>query len=176
MMDLKIALSRADIVNVTGALHLSKSAVQAVARRAVRKTARSIQTESSRALSRELRVQQKLIRARLRLYRKGDALAQKVWLGLNAVAVAHLGEPRRVAGGTQVGRHFFKDAFPIARYCNGVYRRTGRERYPLELVKLDIEQTGDAVMRLAANFGIRMADSPYPRWCGLRSYPRRARV
>jgi len=150
MMDLKIALSRADIVNVTGALHLSKSAVQAAARRAVRKTARSIQTESSRALSRELRVQQKLIRARLRLYRKGDALAQKVWLGLNAVAVAHLGEPRRAAGGTQVGRHFFKDAFPIARYGNGVYRRTGRERYPLELVKLDIEQTGDAVMRLAA--------------------------
>jgi len=26
------------------------------------------------------------------------------------------------------------------------------------------------------NFGIRIADSPYPRWCGLRSYPRRARV
>jgi len=92
-------------------------------------------------------VQQKTIRARLRLYRNGDALGQKVWLGLNAVAVAHLGNPRRVAGGTQVGSHFFKDAFPIARYGNGVYRRTGRGRFPLELVKLDIAQTGDSVMR-----------------------------
>jgi len=150
MMNLHIALSQADIVNVTGALHLSQAAVRAAARRAVQKTARSTQAESSRALSSELRVQQKLIRARLRLYRTGDALTQKVWLGLNAVAAAHLGQPRRAAGGTQVGRHFFKDAFPIARYGNGVYRRVGKGRFPLELVKLDIQQTGDAVMNQAA--------------------------
>jgi len=150
MMNLQIALSQADIQNVTGALHLSKAAVRAAARRAVQKTARSTQTESRRALSAELRLQQKLIRARLRLYRTDDTLTQKVWLGLNAVAAARLGKPRRVAGGTQVGRYFFKDAFPIARYGNGVYRRTGRGRFPLELVKLDIEQTGNAVMNQAA--------------------------
>jgi len=150
MMDLHIEMSQADIVHVKGALHLSQKAVRAAARRVVQKTAKATQSESSRALSAELRVQQKLIRARLRLYRSGDALGQKVWLGLNAVAAARLGDPRRVAGGTQVGKHFFKNAFAIAKFGNGLYRRTGRERFPLELVKLDIEETGDVVMRQAA--------------------------
>jgi len=143
MMNLQIALSQADIVNVKGALHLSQKAVRAAARRAVQKTARSTQSESSRALSK--------VRARLRLYRMDDGLGQKVWLGLNAVAAAWLGDPRRVAGGAQVGKHFFKNAFPIDKYGNGFYRRTGRARFPLELVKLDIEHTGDAVMNQAAS-------------------------
>jgi len=147
MIDLKLALPESELLKVSGVLRLSKKAVYAAARRAVLKTARSAQTHVRSELSKELKVQQKLIRARLRLYRTDDALTQKIWLGLNAIAAARLGKARRMKGGTKVGNYFFKDAFPIARYGSGVYRRQGKERFPLELVKLDIDRTGDAVMR-----------------------------
>jgi len=153
MMDVQVALSQADILNVTGRLHLTPKAVRAAAMRAIRKSARSIQAESARKLSAELRLQQKLVRARLRLYRKGEGLQQKVWLGLNAMAAARLGAVRKVRGGTRAGRYFFKDAFPIDQYGGGLYRRTGKERFPLELVKLEIEEAGRAAVEQAAERG-----------------------
>lgn len=147
MIDLKAALSQSDLQRVLGTLNLSESAVRAASRRAVLKTARWAQTQARRSVSAELKIPQSLIRARLRLYRQGDGLEQKVWLGLNAIGAKSLGTPMRRTGGTQVGRHFFKDAFPIARFGNGVYRRTSRERFPLEMVKLDIDEIGAAAMR-----------------------------
>jgi len=150
MMDLQIALSQADIQHVSGSLRLTPKMVRAAALRAIRKTARSTEVQTRRKLSSELRIAARLIRARLRLYRKNDALTQKVWLGLNAVAVARLGQVQRMPGGARIGRHFFKDGFAIAKYGGGVYRRTGRARFPLEMVKLEIEDAGHEAMEAAA--------------------------
>lgn len=150
MMQIQATVSKAEIDRLIGMLGLSREACQRAARRAVLKTAKWTQTQAARAMSAELRVQQRVIRARLRLYRRGTGMEQKVWLGLNALAASRLGTARRRPGGTQVGRHFFKDAFPIKRYGGGVYRRTGKDRFPLELARLEIDESGDAALRAAA--------------------------
>lgn len=150
MIDINASLSQADVERLVGMFGLSRDAVRRAARRAVAKAARWTQGQASRAMSAELRIQQRVLRARLRLYRRGEGLEQKVWLGLNAVAAARLGTPKRRAGGTQVGQHFFKDAFPIRRYGGGVYRRLGPDRFPLELAKLEIDEVGAAALREAA--------------------------
>ncbi|MFA5632672.1 MAG: phage tail protein [Porticoccaceae bacterium] len=150
MMQIEAAVSRADVESLISMMGLSKEAAQRAARRAVAKTAKWTQSQAARAMSAELRVQQRILRARLRLYKRGDGMEQKIWLGLNAITANRLGTPRKKSGGTQVGRHFFKDAFPIKRYGGGVYRRKGRERFPLELARLGIDAIGALALREAA--------------------------
>lgn len=147
MIDLKAALSQSDIERIFGALNLAEPAIRTASRRAVLKTARWVQAQTQTTISSELQIEKKLARTRLKLYRKGAGLEQKVWLGLNAIGAKRLGKQERVEGGTQVGQHFFKGAFPIPRFNNGVFRRTGRERFPLETAKLDIEEIGAAALR-----------------------------
>lgn len=152
MMQMQVTaeLSKADVDKLLGMFQISEEAARRAARRAVTKTARWTQGTAARAMSAELRVQQKVLRQRLRMYRKGEGLEQKVWMGLNALAARRLGVPRKVSGGTRVGQHFFPDAFPIRKYGGGVYRRVGPDRFPLELAKLEIDAAGDRAMRAAA--------------------------
>ncbi|WP_269497225.1 phage tail protein [Castellaniella sp. S9] len=150
MIEISGEISRKDIDRLIKTLGLTENAARAAAKRALLKTAKWTQTRARRALSNEMRIQQKLLQARLRLYRREGGMEQLVWLGLNAFAAKRLGTPRRRAGGTQVGAHFFEGAFPIKRFGGGVYRRTGRERFPLELAKLPIDEAGAAALRQAA--------------------------
>lgn len=151
MINIHAELSSAEIEKLMGALQLSKEACRRAARRAVAKTAKWTQTQAARTISSQLRIQQKAFRGRLRLYRQGEGMEQKVWMGLNYLAARRLGVPKRTRGGTRVGRHFFEGAFPIQRYGGGVYRRTGKGRFPLEIAKLEIDQAGAAAMRAAAD-------------------------
>ncbi|NYT62366.1 phage tail protein [Alcaligenaceae bacterium] len=151
MMDLAIKIPREDLERLMGMFQISKEACRRAARRAVRKTAKWTEGQAARTMSAQLRVQQKIIRQRLRMYMKGDGLDQKVWLGLNSLAVRRLGIPRRRGTGTQVGRHFFEGAFPIQKYGGGVYRRAGQGRFPLELAKMEIDDAGATALREAAN-------------------------
>lgn len=149
MIDLDLRIDQKELDRLLGMFQLSKEASRRAAQRAVQKTAKWCETNARRSVSKELRLAQKSIRGRLRLYRN-DALEQKVWLGLNALAARRLGIPRRSGKGTRVGRHYFEGAFPIKKYGGGVYRRTGSERFPLELAKLNIDETGLSAMRSAA--------------------------
>lgn len=148
--DLNIALDPREIERLQGMLQLSKEACRRAAKRAVRKAAKWTEGQAARATSNELKLAQRVIRSRLRLYEKGDGLTQKIYLGLNALAAHRLGIPKRQGSGTRVGQHFFEGAFPIARYGGGVYRRQGADRFPLELVKLEISEVGARALRSAA--------------------------
>lgn len=150
MIEISGEISRKDVDNLIRTLGLTESAARAAAKRALLKTAKWTQTRATRALSSEMKLQQKLIRARLRLYRRQSGMEQLVWLGLNAFAAKRLGTPRRRGSGTQVGSHYFEGAFPIKRYGGGVYRRTGPQRFPLELAKLAIDEEGAVALRQAA--------------------------
>ncbi|CAM5288921.1 phage tail protein [Eoetvoesiella caeni] len=151
MIDLSMKIPPGELERLTGMFQLSKEACRRAARRAVRKTAKWTEGQAARSMSAQLRVQQKIIRQRLRTYMKGDGLDQKVWLGLNSLAARRLGVPKRRGSGTQVGRHFFDGAFAIQKYGGGVYRRTGQGRFPLELAKMEIDEAGAAALREAAN-------------------------
>ncbi|WP_322999963.1 phage tail protein [Castellaniella sp.] len=150
MIDLSAGIPRGELERLMGMFQLSKEACRRAARRAVRKTAKWTEGQAARTMSAQLRIQQKIIRQRLRTYTKGSGLDQKVWLGLNSLAARRLGMPKRRSSGTQVGRHFFEGAFPINRYGGGVYRRTGKSRFPLELAKMEIDDVGAAALRAAA--------------------------
>lgn len=149
MIDLDVRINPGELERVLGMFQLSKEGARRAAKRAVAKTAKWCETNASRSLSKELRVAQKTIRSRLRLYRRAD-LEQKVWMGLNALAARRFGVPRRSGTGTQVGRHFFEGAFPIKKFGGGMYRRTGRGRFPLELAKLEIDESGARALQNAA--------------------------
>ncbi|CAM3793987.1 phage tail protein [Castellaniella denitrificans] len=149
MIDFTAEFSREDLDRLLGMFQISKEACRRAARRAVRKTAKWTEGQAARTMSAQLRIQQKIIRQRLRTYTKGSGLDQKVWLGLNSLAARRLGIPKRRGSGTQVGRHFFEGAFPIQRYGGGVYRRTGPGRFPLELAKMEIDEVGADALREA---------------------------
>ena len=150
MMDLSMKIPPGELERLAGMFQLSKEACRRAARRAVRKTAKWTEGQAARSMSAQLRIQQKIIRQRLRIYTKGDGLDQKIWLGLNSLAARRLGMPRRRGVGTQVGSHFFEGAFSIQKYGGGVYRRTGKGRFPLELAKIEIDDAGAASLVNAA--------------------------
>lgn len=150
MINVNTEIPRSELERLIGMFQLSKEACRRAARRAVRKTAKWTEGQAARTMSAQLRIQQKLIRARLRTYSKGEGLDQKIWIGLNSLAARRLGIPKRRGTGTQVGRHFFEGAFPIQKYGGGVYRRTSQRRFPLELAKVEIDEVGALALREAA--------------------------
>lgn len=151
MIGLDVRLSQSDLQRLLSVYRVTEPACKRAARRAVNKCAKWTQGQARRAISNELRVAQKVIRSRLRLYNKGDALAKKVWLGLNSVAAHKLGRVRVSGRGVNVAGRQLDGAFVIRRYGGGVYRRTGRGRFPLELVKIPIDDAGGRALRQAAH-------------------------
>jgi hypothetical protein len=112
------------------------------------KMAAWIRTRSVRGVSERVKIQQKILRQRVRTFRLGGPLSHatndrsvKVWYGLNAVPWAKL-SPRatRKGGVTAYGGRHDKEAF-IALYSGHpqVLKRVGKDRLPLEVVKADIE-------------------------------------
>lgn len=112
------------------------------------KMAAWVRTRSVRGLSEKVKIQQKILRQRVKTFRMGGPLSHattdrsvKVWYGLNAVPWARL-NPRatRKEGVTASGGRHDPEAF-IANYSGHpqVLKRTGSARLPLEVVKADIE-------------------------------------
>lgn len=149
MIEFNAQLDPAALQRLLAMFPLTDAACQRAARRALRKAVRWVDSRVARDASNELRVTQKIIRARLRAYTREGGMQQKIWLGLNAVAAGRLGTPRQTASGVRVGRHAFPGAFVIPRF-GGVYRRAGKERFPLEKVMFEIDGVGSAALRRAA--------------------------
>ena len=150
MIDLDVRVSPHELQRLLAVYNVTQPACKRAAQRAVNKCAKWVEGQARRAISHELRVAQKVIKGRLRLYIKGDALARKVWLGLNGVAAHKFARVRVNGRGVQVAGRQFDGAFVIRRFGGGVYRRTGQERFPLELIKIPIEDVGDRALRQAA--------------------------
>jgi hypothetical protein len=116
---------------------------------ALRKMANWLRAQSIKGLSKELRVQQKILRGRLktfRLARRGAEQGMKVWYGLDPISYARLGTPRQTGAGVRVAGHFVEGAF-VARQKNGalaVFKRKGRGRMPLVKQYLEIVAPAEA--------------------------------
>lgn len=149
-LDLRLDVDQAELDRLLGAFQVSKQAAKRAADRAVRQAARWTGGQAVKVVGAELKLQQRLIRQRLRTFRKGDGAEQKVWLGLNAVAARRLGQARQTARGVQVGRHFFDKAFVIRKFGGGIYRRKTVDRFPLSLVKIEIDEAGERAIRSVA--------------------------
>lgn len=110
------------------------------------KMASWLRTRAVKGLSTELKLQQKILRARLRQYRlhgrvsvSGVGGAAKVWFGLNDIPLSRL-KPRQTSEGvTAMGGRFVKHAF-IAT-MNGrtdVFVRKFQTRFPVSVQKAEI--------------------------------------
>jgi hypothetical protein len=139
MIDLDLKIDEKQLQQLGFANRLLESQVQLAARRAVMKTTRWLMGVSKRQLRTKTQMNLGAIRSRLGEFRK-DQFTRKVWMGLNAVPARAFGKPTQTPSGVRVGKRQFDGAFVIRKYNDGVYKRTSRDRYPLETVRVDIEK------------------------------------
>lgn len=146
---LKIEL---DVKQVLDLMHgLPPAAMQNAWRRTLRKTSVWVKGQTAKAVSKETRIPQKLLRQRLYFFLRNRDTG-KVWLGLNAVEAHRLGKPRQTRKGVTVGRHRFDGAWVMKNTApdGPIYRRTGKDRLPYEMVKFDWSASGEAGFKEAA--------------------------
>ena len=105
---------------------------------------RWLRTVSVRGLSKKLRIQQKILRSRLRTYRMqngigGDGAGAKVWYGLRDIPFARL-KPVETPKGVRVqGGRFEEDAFIATVHgSRQVLKRVGKSRLPIRIVYAEI--------------------------------------
>lgn len=130
---------------------LTPSAMRNAWRRTLRKTNVWIKGQAAKAVSKDSKIPQKVLRSRIYFFLKSYDTG-KVWLGLNAVEAERLGNPRQTRTGITAGRHRFKSAWTMKKRApNGpVYRRTGKARLPYERVKYDWADSGESAFRAVA--------------------------
>ena len=111
------------------------------AARALRRTAQWLRTHSSREIAKELRITQSPIRHRYNVYSRATAKEIKLWVGLRPIGVHYLGTPKQTPDGVAVGHRRYDGAFisPMKSTQRLVFRRKGRERLPIEMVREDWE-------------------------------------
>jgi hypothetical protein len=116
---------------------------------ALRKMAMWLRAQSVKGLSKELKVQQRILRRRLKLFRVSQRAGSKqitVFYGLDPIAYIYLGTPRKTASGVSVGGFNIPHAF-IARGPNGslqVFKRDGKSRLPIRKQSLDVEKPAES--------------------------------
>ncbi|WP_205862050.1 phage tail protein [Pseudomonas viridiflava] len=114
------------------------------AARALRKTAQWLRTHSSREIAKELKITQSPLRHRYNVYSRSTGNEVKLWVGLQPLSVHWLGKPKATSTGVSVGHREYADAFisPMKTKHQLVFRRKGRERLPVELVREDWADEG----------------------------------
>ena len=145
-LDIRPALAMASV--------LSESAVRAAWRRALKKTGQWVKTYVAKGVSREVKIPQKVLRARLYFFLR-SMMEGKVWLGTNPIEAHRIGTPRQTRRGVTVGRLQFDGAWIYrSRHSSSkegkVYRRVGAARAPFEMVRYEWDAVGERVFREVA--------------------------
>jgi len=141
---------------------LSPSSMQAAWRRTLRKTGVWIKSQTAKAVSKETKIPQKVLRARISYYSKWDGTG-KVWLGLNPLEAHRIayGQAHNAGRGVTVGRNRFPGAWMMPVYAGKsgqrrytgkeiVMQRIGKSRLPIEKVMFDWEQSGRKSLEIVA--------------------------
>lgn len=113
-------------------------------RSTVGKVAKWLKTKAVKGLSKELKMQQKVLRVRLKAVkvkntRTGPQAA--IWFGLNPVGMQYLGPRKSAKGVSSKATGMRKGAFMVPGKTNGpVFKRGGKGRLPLEKQTATIKQ------------------------------------
>ena len=120
--------------------------ISKAARRAVSKTNLWLRTTTRAELGYELSIDSKAMNTRFRVYKKGNT--SKLWVGVREIGVHLIGAPKQTKDGVQVGGRFFEKAF-ISPMNSGellVWRRNGKAKSNIELVKLDYADEAEEII------------------------------
>lgn len=120
--------------------------ISQAARKALSKTNTWLRVQTMLELGYELKIDAKSMKSRFRVYKSGHMT--RLWIGVNDIAVHRLGKPIQKADGVQVGEHFFEKAFisPMNSEELLVWRRTGKQRSQIEMVKLDVADEAEEII------------------------------
>jgi hypothetical protein len=127
MLRLEIDLGE-DLAELEAQLMASVPQVNRAIDRALKKTARWLETHSKRELGTALQVPQRVFKTRFfrHFSTKNGKRSVNVWFGLDSMRSIDLGNPRQTAQGVKVGKHLFSGAF-IANMKSGhtgIFRRS----------------------------------------------------
>ncbi len=167
MLHLKLDLSD-DLVELEKQLLASVPQLNRAIDRALKKTARWLETHSKRELGLALQVPQRVFKARFfrHFSTKDGSRSVNVWFGLDSMRAIDLGNPRQTDMGVKVGKHFFSGAF-IAKMQSGhvgIYRRSNefkrnfssdernemrQKRTDGQWTELPIEEVGFSIEQIA---------------------------
>lgn len=145
-----IHVNKKDLNHLTDVYGLLDDQAEAAAYRAIRKTANWMKVIASREISKEMKLAQKVVRQRLKVFMQDrQALQAKIWLGLYSIRASQLANTMsQTRTGTTVGRHRFPGAF-VATMKTGhrdVYKRRGQARLPIDIQQLDISDKARKVL------------------------------
>lgn len=129
MMDIHLSSEDAELLEPD---HLHR-----VTQRSLRIITNWLRSESARRLGKELRIQTKAVRDRIRVNHQGDG--SNLWVGLLPLSIHRLGSPKQTPTGVDVNGRFFKGAFinPMSSSELLVFKRSRESRLPIELVTED---------------------------------------
>lgn len=144
-MPLHVEIDRRQIESLVDAFGATEAQIQAAMRSSYGKMGRWLRTQSVRGLSSKLKIQQKILRGRVRTYRMqggvgGTGEGAKVWYGLRDIPFIRLSPRENAKGVVTAGGRFEEGAF-IAR-LNGhpqVLKRMRESRVPLQVVFAEIQ-------------------------------------
>lgn len=128
---IELQISEQGISQIVDELGATPQQCAKALRSTLSKMARWLQVRTTKGLSAELQIQQKVIRRRLKktnIVATSGGFAIKLWYGLNDVSLIHLGA-RETKKGVTAGKRKVDGAF-IAK--GQVFKRTGRARLPIE--------------------------------------------
>lgn len=113
-------------------------------RRSITKTVRYVRRQITRVAAAELGVAQKRFdKARVRVRTiEGDLWEARIWVGTDPYPAHRLGKVRWTPRmqGARAGRHLFPGTFAHRAPQGPIFRRVGRERLPIEVETVEVDE------------------------------------
>lgn len=144
---ISVSIDAKDLQRAVVDLHATKVEAERALRSTLRKMAAWVRTRSIKGLSTKLKVQQKVIRRRLRSIKARNTpggAEVSVWYGLNPLALIHLQARQNGRGVRASGGRFVESAFiPKSGKVKQVFKRVGKGRLPLEKQTAEIQDDAE---------------------------------
>lgn len=155
---------------VIAAFQADAEQIRAASRRAVNKTLKWVWTRARRDIAAHVGVAQKLLANRFHVKEaralSGGAVSGSAWIGVNPIRVTAeaFGKLTQTKTGARAGKHTFPGAFVFLtpkKDKPGIYRRRGKKRTPIDMVKIEVEDDGTraAIDGIAAEAGERLVET-----------------
>lgn len=145
---IEVQIGEHGISNIVAELQATPNQCTKALRSTLSKMARWLQTRTTKGLSAELQVQQKIIRRRLRktnIIATSEGYTIRLWYGLNDISLIHL-NARETKKGVTAGKRKVDGAF-IAK--GQVFKRAGKSRLPIEKQAVVIKKQADDYLESA---------------------------
>ena len=139
-----------DIDQIIASMRVTESQVQLAAMRALNKTALWLKSQSVKEISAQKKLQQKIIRERLKLIKASkSSLKALVVASLYGIKASLLGSMRQTAIGAKAGKSQFTGAFVATMPTGhrGIFKRKTKSRLPIREVVLPLEPVASNIIK-----------------------------